>query len=236
MQAPRGGWQVASLLSVVALLALSAVSNGPLDTLTIDLRHRWVAATAPRAPVEAGSGIVQVGMNVFLEQEVESEKRQRSIDLLREAGVSWIRQELPWEQIEPVAKGQTTDPNSGTSTWAKFDDIVDRASGSGMQVMLRLDTSPRWALPADALDGRSPPVDPHDYFDFVGQVAARYRGRVAAYQVWNEPNLSSEWGGRAPDAVSYVQLLRGASEQIRAADPGTRVVMAAMAPTRTESA
>jgi hypothetical protein len=179
---------------------------------------------------------VQVGMNVFLEQEVEPEKRQHSLDLLRAAGVTWIRQQLPWEQIEPVAKGQTTDPRFGNSTWAKFDDIVERASGLGLQLILRLDTSPRWALPPDAVDGLGPPILDVDYWDFVGQVATRYRGRVAAYQIWNEPNLNSEWGGRTPDAAAYARLLRGATERIHAVDPSARVLMAALAPTLTENA
>jgi polysaccharide biosynthesis protein PslG len=174
-------------------------------------------------------------MNVFLEQEVESDKRRRSLELLRTAGVSWIRQELPWEQIEPFAKGETTDPKFGGSTWAKFDEIVDRATGLGVNVLLRLDTSPRWALPADAPDGLGPPLRDEDYWDFVSAVAARYRGRVAAYQIWNEPNLSSEWGRRPPDPAAYGRLLRGASERIRTTDPAARVVMAALAPTLTEN-
>src|SRR5207302_5016781 len=127
--------------------------------LGIDLRHRWVALTAPHATPTASVNPPQVGMNVFLEQEVEPDKRQRSLDLLQAAGVSWIRQELAWEQIEPVARGQSVDPTFGGSTWAKFDDIVDRTTALGMNVVLRLDTSPRWALPADAPDGLSPPSD-----------------------------------------------------------------------------
>ena len=226
---------MATLVSVLLLGLLSSVSAGPLDTLTIDLRHRWVALTAGHAPAEASAGAPAVGMNVFLEQEVEPARRQQSLDLLRAAGVTWIRQELPWEQIEPVAKGETTDPNFGSSTWAKYDDIVDRASASGMRLMLRLDTSPRWALPGDATDGLSPPMAYDDYFDFVSEVAARYRGRVAAYQIWNEPNLTSEWGHRPPSASDYARLLRGAAERIRAADPSARVVMAALAPTLTEN-
>lgn len=177
-----------------------------------------------------------VGMNVFFEQEVEPDKRQRSLELLKAAGVTWIRQELPWEQIEPVAKGQTTDPTFGGSTWTKFDDIVDRTSAMGMHLLLRLDTSPRWALPTDAPDGFSPPVNSADYFDFVSAVATRYRGRVAAYQIWNEPNLNSQWGYKPPDASAYAQLLRGASERIRGADPSALVVMAALSPTLTENA
>jgi hypothetical protein len=236
MQAPRNGWLLATLGSVVLLIGLSLVGPAPLDTLGIDLRHRWVALTSRSATQPAGEGAPRVGMNVFLEQEVEPDKRQRSLELLRAAGVSWIRQELPWEQIEPLARGATIDPNFGGSTWAKFDDIVDRATALGMHLVLRLDTSPRWALPADAPDGLSPPLEYSDYWAFVGQVAARYRGRVAAYQIWNEPNLSTEWGRRPPDPVGYARLLRGASERIRAADPSARVVMAAMAPTLTENA
>ena len=244
MAAPRGGWLLASLASLVLLLIASVLSSGPLDSLTIDLRHRAVAATAaqPAAPASGPTGRADdvvgggVGMNVFLEQEVEPEKRQRSLELLRDAGVGWIRQQLPWEQIEPVAKGETTDPNFGSSTWTKFDDIVDRANSLGLKLILRVDTSPRWALPAGAQDGLGPPVREADYWDFLSQVATRYRGKVAAYQIWNEPNLNSEWGRQPPDAVAYAHLLRGSSERIHAADPSARVLLAALAPTLTENA
>jgi hypothetical protein len=203
--------------------------------LSIDLRHRWVALTAGQVPAEDGTGAPALGMNVFLEQEVEPAKRQATLDLLRASGVTWVRQELPWEQIEPVAKGETTDPYFGGSTWTKFDDIVDRTSGSGLQLMLRLDTSPRWALPPGATDGLSPPVNYDDYFDFVSEVSTRYRGRVAAYQIWNEPNLTSEWGHRPPSATDYARLLEGAAQRIHAADPSAQVVMAALSPTLTEN-
>src|SRR6266852_3502894 len=196
MAAPRGGWPIATLVSLGLLLLASAISAGPLDTLSIDLRHRWVTATSPRLangpPFVGGQVANGVGVNVFLEQEVEPAKRQRSLELLRQAGVGWIRQELPWEQVEPVAKGQTTDTKFGGSTWAKFDDIVDRANAVGLKVLLRIDTSPRWALPDDTPEGLSTPVNYADYWDFGAEVGARYRGRVDAYQVWNEPNLNSE--------------------------------------------
>ena len=53
MQAPRGGWLVAASGSLLVLLLASALSPGPLDTLSIDLRHRAVALTAPRPPADA---------------------------------------------------------------------------------------------------------------------------------------------------------------------------------------
>jgi polysaccharide biosynthesis protein PslG len=240
VRAPRLGWLAATAASVIVLAALSAVSGTAWDSLSIDLRHRWVALTAPHTPAASSAPLQSItngiGMNVFLEQEVDPEKRRVSLDLLRQAGVGWIRQELPWEQIEPVAKGQFFDPKFGSSTWAKFDDIVDQSNTMGLQLILRLDTSPRWALPADAPDGLGPPVRDEDYFDFVSEVATRYHGRVAAYQIWNEPNLTSEWGHKPPDAAAYTRLLRGATERIRQADPSAKVLMAALAPTLTQNA
>lgn len=247
MSPPRGGWILAGL-ATLALIALVSVATGAatLDTAGIDLRHRWIALIGGRDQPSVGLDrrpalrsprlANPVGVNTFLEQEVEPAKRQRSLELLRAAGVGWVRQELPWEQIEPVAKGQTQDPVFGGSTWAKFDDIVDRAQAQGIDLVLRLDTSPRWALPPDAPDGLSPPTNFADYWDFVGQVAARYRGRVRAYQIWNEPNLTNEWGRAPPDAAAYVRLLQGAAQRIRASDPNALVVMAALAPTLTQSA
>jgi len=69
------------------------------------------------------------------------------------------------------------------------------------------------------------------YKAFVGRVAARYRGRVSAYVIWNEPNLALEWAGRPPDPARYVQFLCNAQETIRAADPQALLVSAGLAPT-----
>jgi polysaccharide biosynthesis protein PslG len=232
MRAPRFGWLAAVGISLALVGVTSIASVRPLEAILTDMRHRWIARPVADSihPIEP-----EIGVNVFLEQEVEPAKRQRSLELLHAAGVTWIRQQLPWEQIEPTARGETTDPRYADSTWTKFDDIVDRANALGIKVLLRLDTSPRWALPADAADGLGPPLDYADYWNFVGTAASRYRGRVSAYQVWNEPNLTSEWGRQPPDPQAYARLLRGAAERIRQTDPSAVVVMAALAPTLTEN-
>src|SRR5207253_868074 len=76
---------------------VSASSSGPLDTLSIDLRHRWIALTAPGFPTSgvsadaAGRATPTIGLSVFREQEVEADKRQRSLERVRPAGVTWMR-------------------------------------------------------------------------------------------------------------------------------------------------
>jgi hypothetical protein len=102
-----------------------------------------------------------------------------------------------------------------------------------------------WWWLGDARTGRTPtsganlqfvdaPPAPEfmdEWGEFCGAVAGRYPGRIAAYQIWNEPNLSREWGNSAPDPAGYVELLHVCSEAIRAADPDAILISAGLAPT-----
>jgi hypothetical protein len=67
-------------------------------------------------------------------------------------------------------------------------------------------------------------------------MASRYKGRIRAYEVWNEPNLAREWGGRQPNATQYVALLREAYKRIKQADPNAMVISAGLTPTGTYDA
>jgi hypothetical protein len=62
-------------------------------------------------------------------------------------------------------------------------------------------------------------------------MATRYRGRIQAYQIWNEPNLAREWGNKPPNAAEYTQMLKRAYQAIKKADPNALVISAGMAPT-----
>ena len=49
--------------------------------------------------------------------------------------------------------------------------------------------------------------------------------------IWNEPNLSFEWGYRPVDPEGYVELLRAVYPRARAANPDVVVLAGALAPT-----
>jgi hypothetical protein len=139
--------------------------------------------------------------------------------LARDAGFSRIVQLLEWREIEPTP---------AEYLWEYPDWLVRASEYYGLDLVLRLDHPPQWALLGHP-DGS--PVDPQTYADFVGRVATRYRGKVRTYVVWNEPNLASEWGDLQPNPAAYVALLQTAYEAIKAADPTARVVSAGLAPT-----
>jgi hypothetical protein len=99
-------------------------------------------------------------------------------------------------------------------------------------LLVRLDHQPQWAQadPSTLLNS-APPANPHDLGDFCGALAAHYTGRIAAYEVWNEPNLTREWGGQPPEPAAYVELLKVCYLAIKRVDPGAIVISAGMAPT-----
>src|SRR5664279_3811719 len=55
--------------------------------------------TAADVPIQ-NAGVNPYGMNTFLEQEVEPTKREQQVQMIAAAGFHWIRQEIPWEDIE----------------------------------------------------------------------------------------------------------------------------------------
>ena len=60
-------------------------------------------------------------------------------------------------------------------------------------------------------------------------MAARYQGRVRAYEIWNEQNLYYEWGNEPIDPGRYMELLKLAYTAIKAA---TRARSSSAAPSR----
>ncbi len=101
-----------------------------------------------------------------------------------------------------------------------------------LDMLFRLDREPVWAVPPEGtFSDNGPPHDPQDFGDFCHALAARYRGRVKAYQVWNEPNLAREWGGKPPDPVGYTELLQACYIGIKTADPQALVISAGLSPT-----
>lgn len=160
------------------------------------------------------------GVQVFLWW--REEVADRDLKLAKEAGFRWVKQLFSWQDVEGVGKGHYD--------WTRTDRIVDQVEQRGLKLIVRVSQDPDrpfWA--------GNPPDNAQNFADFLSAVAARYRGRIQAYQVWNEPNLAREWGGKRPDPAGYAHLLQLAYAAIKAQDPNAIVVTAGMAPTGTDS-
>ncbi len=227
-----------TLLSFILLILFLA---GLAGTAFADLFYNYGVAYGPKLDqvqnVTAGQlGATPIGVNVLLDHEDDpnSPDIDKTLDMVRAGGFGYIRQILPWAEVEQ-AKGQYN--------WERFDILVDKARDRNIQVLFRLERPPPFyrlqsmeGLSADEKNQKSgPPDDFNEYYKFAGMVAARYRGKVAYYQIMNEPNLESEWNGKQVDPSRYAELLKGAYQSIKAADPAAKVLAAPLAPTNALS-
>lgn len=188
-------------------------------------KHADNPAFAPRAARDALPTPFIRGYNAHLYEEREQwQDRNRVFTLSKESGIYWMRQQIAWEDIQDV---------SGEIFWAELDDIVADADAAGINLLISVVRSPSWATPNG---GNGMPA--REYFgtfaDFMRQMADRYRGRVQAYQVWNEPNLAIENAGLVASADYYVDLLSVTYDAIKAADPYAIVVSASPSATETD--
>lgn len=179
---------------------------------------------APRLyPLPAPMASPEYGMHVFLWWHADNKTGANDVGLVREMGFGWVKQKFPWREIELTP---------GVFNWWRADLVVDLVASRGLKILARLDVQPQWAQadPAASLPN-GPPADLETFGRFCGAIAGRYRGRIAAYEVWNEPNLTREWGGQPPDPAGYVALLKVCYLAIKAADPQAIVISAGLAPT-----
>jgi hypothetical protein len=98
-----------------------------------------------------------------------------------------------------------------------FPDQVQEAEALGLNILLLVG----W---------QNPLTDVSSFGDEVYDLVSRFRGRVAAYQICNEPNLAEMWHKPQYAAPSeYVAYLREAYLRAKQADPNCTIVSAGLA-------
>jgi len=144
--------------------------------------------------------------------------------VVRGMGFQWVSYTLGWDSAEP---------SQGVYDWGNADNIANGARNAGINVLIRVSRSPAWARDSScAAVDTCPPADPRTFGDFMGALAAHVRGLISpyrvAYEIWNEPNVSDEWGGLCPDPVAYASLVRATYPRVKANDPNATVVAGAV--------
>ncbi len=121
-------------------------------------------------------------------------------------------------------------PEKGRFEWQVLDREVELAQQHNVEVLLTLGRSPQWASarpreagrnPNAPLGGQAEPRDLEDWRGYIHAVAKRYKGRIKAYEIWNEPNLPNFYTG-TPEVM--VRLAREVYTTIKEADPDAIVV------------
>lgn len=157
------------------------------------------------------------------------------LEFLKNSGTLFLRLhdgELTWKILEP---------EPGKFNWTIADERFHAFLENGFVLMPVLGNMfflrdhgnrkrsysplPEWVLQSPATrihkmngswDGVSP--DPEAWRRFSAAFASRYKGKIAAYEITNEPNIA------LPSAREYVPYLKSAAETIRKYDPDALVI------------
>lgn len=201
---------VIGLLLTVALIAAYFAVRGYLAQVPLGPQQTVVTINP------------KMGVHTRLTDEAEEWKIKRSLEMVREMGAPWIVEYFPWAYYEP---------EPGHFEWNHPDTVIAHAKRQGLTVVARLGFVPEWARPKETLPLYLDEARYEDFGRYAAAFAARYRGQISHIILWNEPNLSQEWGFRPVDPESYTQLLKVVYPMVKAANPEVQVLAGALAPT-----
>ena len=142
-------------------------------------------------------------------------QRETILGRMVQSNIHLVRIDVSWIMLQPT-NGTTFDP------WgvAFVDRIINMINARGISTVVMLWLTPGWAN--DNKGDRVPPNNPADYARVAQWAANRYAGKVATWEVWNEPNSDDFFAGANP--VTYTRLLQAAYPAFKVGDPKSQVM------------
>jgi O-antigen ligase len=190
-------------LVFLAVTLLALLGMGALKA-----RQDFLTRGIPRElPGPSRHGGVRLGVNAHLQQ-YDAAALETNLERIRAAGIDYVKQNFYF--AEPY-------------DWAASDRLVAAVARHDL-VLVPL-------LNGDPAAGFAPPEEPARFAAWAGEFAARYGSEITYYIIWDEPNLSAQWGGRPANPHDYAALLAAAAGAIRAANGQAVIVAAPLAPT-----
>lgn len=134
------------------------------------------------------------------------------LPLVKQAGFSWIRDELYWEAIERTP-GRFNFP-------ARFDTYLAACAKLGISPLVVLDYGNPVAYPALFSQSNFPrsPEARARFTRYVDAVVARYDGTVKHWEIWNEPDFDKI------NYPTYLALLKDTFYTIKRRSPDASVI------------
>lgn len=176
------------------------------------------------------------------------------LDRSAAAGADLVRIDIGWDAPNTPTRPAGFDarnPANAAYDFTRADAAIRTASQLGLRVLASFTGAPAWAegpgRPADVSPGTWRP-DPRALEDYGVALARRYSGRfpdpanpghvlprVAAFQLWNEPNLNKyltpQWVGDHTAAPAiYRAMLNAFYRGVKSVDPSALVVTAGTGP------
>jgi polysaccharide biosynthesis protein PslG len=211
----QGDEEMATAVPTSTPTATETVTPPPTATPTI------TPSPTPAYPIYNGPPLSrsQMGLQIHLHRE----DLPQVMAHLQTLNVGWVKVQVSWKVHQPAPDRYDQD------LFWELDQLISAAAANNVAVMIGVAKAPEWSRPTTEHDG--PPLDYAHFGAFMSYLANRYRGNVAAYELWNETNLQREWNGAPLNAADFVRLVQVGANAARAADPQAIIISGAPAPT-----
>jgi hypothetical protein len=155
--------------------------------------------------------------------------------LYHDLGVTVLEQSLNWVDVAKARPADPTNPNDPAYAWpASLDQTMAEAQQNGIQVLLMVGQTPRWAN--GDLTSNYAPTDPNDYRDFLTAASRRYPA-VRRWMIWIEPCRAANFFPITPQPIGkpltatekrqvrkYAEVLDAGYTGLKAANPANVVI------------
>jgi hypothetical protein len=143
----------------------------------------------PRSPIASSPIAVDVAMSWFYPT---AEEKAAAARLCKMAGVTWVRDRMTWGEIEP-SRGHFAPAT-------RYDEAARLQSEAGLRVLQVQHNTPAWA----GRRSKNFPEDLRDVYRFLQHLAGRWKGRVQAFEPWNEADIDM-FGGHTGSEMAALQ-------------------------------
>ncbi len=142
---------------------------------------------------------------------------EKTISLMKEAGVGIVRVDFIWQDIEPV---------QGKVDYAKYDAMVELLFRNNIEILGILDYTADWASPEKKWNYPNP--DNSLFIKYASGVVQRYKDKVKYWELWNEPDSHIYWNPQ-DGMKAYVGLLKELYVALKKIDPYCRILNGGLA-------
>jgi hypothetical protein len=142
------------------------------------------------------------------------EDLRKVVDLLKETGISFVRMDFLWQDIEP---------ENDKFVFDKYDFIVNLLAEKNIRILGIVGYCVSWA----GENWNCVPKNIGDFVDYASNVISRYKNKIKYWEVWNEPDSKTYF--QLQDGMqTYTNILRETYLAAKKIDPSCKIVLGGM--------
>ena len=149
-----------------------------------------VVAVAVLAPLKAPpTETSPIDCDVAMASACPKAKMPAAANLCALAGVNWVRDRFVWRELEPV--------RSRFVAQCLYDDSATIQAAAGLKILQVNHSGPTWSW-----ERRRSPSDLRDAYRIYREAARRWKGKVLAFEPWNEADIVDGSGQTGSEMAS----------------------------------